>query len=73
MSLRVRTFVIQSVSEESLSFSEARFLTVFGMTKEAFGMTKGGYLHPFAPICEICVRSFVIQSKAKNLFPLLLA
>ena len=51
MSLRVRTFVIQSVSEESLSFSEARFLTVFGMTKEAFGMTKGGiciHLRPFA-------------------------
>ena len=33
MFLRVRTFVIQSVSEESLSFSGAGFLTAFGMTK----------------------------------------
>ena len=51
MSYCVRTFVIQSVSEESLSFSGARFLTAFGMTKEAFGMTKGGicvHLRPFA-------------------------
>ena len=52
MFLSVRTFVIQSVSDESLSFSGARFLTVFGMTKGGVRNDKGGYLRPFVPFAK---------------------
>ena len=44
MFLCVRSFVIQSVSEESPFFSGVRFLTAFGMTRGGVRNDKRGYL-----------------------------
>ena len=48
MFLCVRSFVIQSVSEESPFFSGVRFLTAFGMTRGGVRNDKRGL---FALIC----------------------